>query len=269
MTPRRLLRRVLERTLIARARTFDADELRADAVVVSPHPDDETLGCGGTIVKKRAAGARVIIVFLSDGAASHAHLIPAAELAELRTCEALAAARVLGVAESDVRFLGHPDGRLTENVADAAEGLRGVLEELRPRQVFLPYRGEMPPDHFAGWQAGMRGAASLNGHARLLEYPVWFWQHLPWARMHRYAPPSAAARARAAVAANLRLLQRFRTAQFIGDVLDRKRAALACHATQTTRRNGDPRWSVLGDVAEGDFISALLRDHELFCELPA
>ncbi len=82
--------------------------LGRSAVVFSPHADDETLGCGGTLIKKRAAGATVKIAFMTDGRTSHGHLMPADRLIALRAQEAVAAAQVLGLAESDVCFLGFP-----------------------------------------------------------------------------------------------------------------------------------------------------------------
>ena len=48
-------------------RELDRTSQRAPAIVFAPHPDDETLGCGGTILKKRSLGAPVEVVFLTDG----------------------------------------------------------------------------------------------------------------------------------------------------------------------------------------------------------
>ncbi len=51
------------------------------ALVFSPHPDDESLGCGGTIIKKKSLGARVKLVHMTDGsAANHDNLISSQEL---------------------------------------------------------------------------------------------------------------------------------------------------------------------------------------------
>ena len=65
---RERLKRALLAGLHARALRRPAGALARDAVFVCPHPDDETLGCGGTIVQKRRAGARCTIVYLTDGA---------------------------------------------------------------------------------------------------------------------------------------------------------------------------------------------------------
>ena len=82
------------------------------AVIVAPHPDDESLGCGALILKVVAAGRPVRIVFVSDGARSHpnSRSYPAERLRTLREKEALAAAAALGVAASQIEFLRLPDG---------------------------------------------------------------------------------------------------------------------------------------------------------------
>src|SRR5687768_6580034 len=56
-----LLRSVMERL----ATPLGEEELGRSAMVFAPHPDDETLGCGGTILQKRRAGASMRIVFMT------------------------------------------------------------------------------------------------------------------------------------------------------------------------------------------------------------
>lgn len=77
-------------------------DLKRDALVFSPHFDDETLGCGGTIIKKKKAGADVKIVFMTDGSKSHKDLIPQDKLMEIRKSEAFAASQSLGLKACDV-----------------------------------------------------------------------------------------------------------------------------------------------------------------------
>ncbi len=64
-------RRVAKAVLARRATVASPTELMVPTVVVAPHPDDETLGCGVLIAAKRRLGAEVAVVFLTDGAASH------------------------------------------------------------------------------------------------------------------------------------------------------------------------------------------------------
>jgi hypothetical protein len=81
--PNPFLRRLARNRLQCAAHPVLATELGRRAVVFSPHPDDESLGCGGTILRKKQAGATVKLVHVSDGGASTT-LIPREELTAMR-----------------------------------------------------------------------------------------------------------------------------------------------------------------------------------------
>ena len=103
-----LRRRVLglyQRILRHRSKRCAPEELQKSAVVIAPHFDDETLGCGGTVLQKRRAGAEIAIVFMTDGSTSHAQQISPDELRRLRAAEGLAAAKALGLGQQDVYHL--------------------------------------------------------------------------------------------------------------------------------------------------------------------
>ena len=131
-----------------------ADWLRqfGRAVVLAPHPDDESLGVGGVIASLVDLGLPVGVVFLTDGGASHhgsaSH--PPDELEELRRSEARAACRALGVKDDAVAFLGLPDGGRPAGPAargfgEAADRLRDALESVvgeAPHTVLTPWRRE-------------------------------------------------------------------------------------------------------------------------------
>lgn len=93
--------------------------------VLSPHPDDETLGCGGLLARASALNLPVHLVFLTNGDGSLCTRLAEnvrrprshpnkpesfIRMAGMRQKEALAAAARLGVDANDVVFLGYPDG---------------------------------------------------------------------------------------------------------------------------------------------------------------
>lgn len=95
-------------------------QARDRLLVIVPHCDDETLGAGGTIAAARAQGIAVRVVFLTNGDGSRSTQIAEdarrlrrnsfLQLAQLRQREATTALGELGVAPTDVIFLGYPDG---------------------------------------------------------------------------------------------------------------------------------------------------------------
>src|ERR1700730_14173045 len=142
--------RRLARSLLGRAtHQFAPAELQQSALVFSPHPDDESLGCGGTILKKKQAGATVKLVHVSDGGGSTT-LIPRDQLTAMRKQESRNAGRVLGV--DDIYFLDFPDGQLGENMPAAMERVADILRQESPEEIFVPYIREpmkQAADHVA------------------------------------------------------------------------------------------------------------------------
>jgi LmbE family N-acetylglucosaminyl deacetylase len=82
------------------------------ALIVAPHPDDETLGCGGAIALLRSIGCDVRVLVVSDGTLSHpnSQKYPPLALRELRESETISALAVLGVDATTINFLRLPDG---------------------------------------------------------------------------------------------------------------------------------------------------------------
>lgn len=141
--------------------------------MAAPHPDDETLGVGGTIWLLGRQGWQVEVVAVTDGERSHPHtaLRSPAGLARLRRVEQDAALAHLGIGPSRVHRLGLPDTAVAaheEAVADALSARVGPGDWL-----FAPWDHDGHRDHDAVGRAAGR-AAQVRG-ARLLAYPVWTW----------------------------------------------------------------------------------------------
>jgi LmbE family N-acetylglucosaminyl deacetylase len=261
---RAALRARLWQRLCRNARALTDEELARPALVVAPHPDDESLGCGGTIAAKRAVGAPVTIAILTDGSHSHDRYAQAADMRVRRRREALDAAAALGVAADDVVFVDIEDTRLANDLDAATARLTTLIEQRRPVEVFAPSRYDMPADHRAAFDATLAAVRRTGKRMIVREYPVWLWQHFPWARADLYVGRSRLRRAFAAVRANRRLLGEFRTCCDIAPVLESKRRALAAHASQTVGLPGHERWPTLADVSHGELVACFERDHEIF-----
>lgn len=148
----------------------------ATVLVIAPHPDDETLGCGGYVAQRRDAGDRVAIVVLTRGEKLFTHLLgidrdpTPDQVAAMRRAESLRATAILGVAAGEVRFLDHPDRSLEER-ADAVEAtLVDLLAELRPAEVLCTGPCEAHPDHVAAAAIARRACARAAPAARLRWY---------------------------------------------------------------------------------------------------
>lgn len=119
-------------------------------IVVAPHPDDELLGCGGTLLRRKAEGGEVAWLIVTsmlteDGWPDARVRIRGAEI------EAVAAA----VGFDDVLTLGFSASRLdTIPIAELVSRLGGAFQRFGPSEVFLPHPGDAHSDHAAVFHAG-------------------------------------------------------------------------------------------------------------------
>lgn len=114
-------------------------------LVVAPHPDDETIGCGGTLALLADAGADVRVVVATDGEATIGSPHTPEATAARRRREAVEACAILGVGAPV--FLGLPDGGLVEHGAALASGIAAVHDAFDPQLVLTPWPLDRHPDH--------------------------------------------------------------------------------------------------------------------------
>ena len=151
-------------------------------LVIAPHQDDETLGCGGTIALLRRAGIPVTVLFVSDGTGSHPNSssYPPERLRATREAEALAALHILGVAPEATAFLRLPDTAVPlagqPGFAEATGRVEALLDRAVPETILLPWRRDPHCDHQAAWQLVHAALAGHPERPRLLEYPIWVWE---------------------------------------------------------------------------------------------
>lgn len=151
-------------------------------LVIAPHPDDESLGCGGAIALLRKYECEVAVLTVSDGTLSHPNSkkYPAPKLRELREREMIAALDILGVSEQDVTFLRLKDRNVPGESADgftaAVKTAQKFLAKIEPQTVLIPWRRDPHPDHRASWQIFSRAVGNRENDCRVLEYPIWLWE---------------------------------------------------------------------------------------------
>lgn len=219
---------------------------RGGIVVVAPHPDDESLGCGGLIAAACRAGQPVRLVMVSDGCGSHtaSRLFPPAKLRALRERETLDATALLGLPPDAIRFLRLPDAAVPKDGPDAeaaADTIAVVAREVAASVILVAWRHDPHCDHEAA-AAIVDLVRQRLPVIRVLAYPVWGWTLPPETEI-----PAPARLLRLDVEAERGI----------------KRRAILAHRSQTTDLIADdPTGFRLG----GDMIDRLCGPFERFIE---
>lgn len=136
-------------------------------LVVAAHPDDELLGCAGTLARHAAEGDRVAIAILAEGATSRSDPAQrehhAAELERLRQA-ARAAAEAIGAEMPE--FFGLPDNRMDgEVLLNVVQRLEATIARVRPDIVYTHHRGDVNVDHDVTHRAVITACRPLPGHS--------------------------------------------------------------------------------------------------------
>ena len=214
-------------------------------VVLAPHPDDETLGCG-TLLARAFAGSGAHVICLTDGSASHPRSTqwPPDRLARQRRTEMEQALAHLGGTADDLTWLGLPDSKTYLcDPAQIAVALAERITATGARYVFAP----APEDHHIDHKVTARAARlvrAMQPDWTFYSYPVWSrWEDRDFKR--RIAHHALVCLAPSHFAAQ-------------------KRAALYAHQSQLgTVVPDDPD----GFVLPAAFVEAFLNGDELFWEM--
>jgi LmbE family N-acetylglucosaminyl deacetylase len=137
-------------------------------VVISPHPDDETLGAGGLIAVQRRRGVPVTVVAITDGEAAYPD---EPGLGDCRSMEQERALAQLGVGHAEIVRLRLPDTK----VADWETVIPDMVRPLANGNtlVVAPWRGDPHPDHEACGRAAE--VVARDAGAVLVSYFFWAW----------------------------------------------------------------------------------------------
>jgi LmbE family N-acetylglucosaminyl deacetylase len=149
-------------------------------LVVAPHPDDESIGCGGAIRILRQANIPVWVIYVSDGTGSHpsSRAYPPDRLRAVREAEALDALDILGVDARNVTFMRLPDRFVprcgTAGFSDAVVRLQRHVasRDANDLTVLVPWRRDPHCDHRAAWEIVVAALPQMPVK-RVIEYPIW------------------------------------------------------------------------------------------------
>lgn len=209
---------------------------RSRAVILAPHPDDETLGCGGLIAQLAGMMREIAVVAVSDGERSHPDSSPLAQrLPLLRPAESMAALDCLGAGQAQILRARIPDGQIRQHRLELKAWL---IAQLRHTDiVFAPWRLDGHPDHETVGEIAAELEHELG--CKLVEVPIWGWHwaqplsgDFPWGRAHKLG--------------------------FDADTALRKRRALRCYHSQIGRDGErDP-------VLPAGVLAHFVRPYEVF-----
>jgi LmbE family N-acetylglucosaminyl deacetylase len=122
------------------------------ALVIAPHPDDEALGCSGTLELLKGAGTDLTVIFLTNGEKLHGDA--SAEIARARQTEAVRSAGLLGCNETV--FLDFPDGEVGKHIEEISRRLSEMITEKKPDVIFAPSPIDYHADHIAAAHIGLK-----------------------------------------------------------------------------------------------------------------
>jgi LmbE family N-acetylglucosaminyl deacetylase len=185
---------------------------RVPTLIVSPHPDDETLGAGGLIATLCRSAESVRVAAVTDG--EHAYEAEP-DLASVREAEQSSALRILGVRQDQISRLRIPDRAVAHHEDALFHQLSGLVTA--DCHILAPWTGDYHPDHEACGRVAQKLAREIG--AQLTFYFFWTW--------HRGTPDDLRGR-------NVRILHLDDAA------LRAKSEALQCHRSQLKHPSGEP-----------------------------
>lgn len=127
-------------------------------LIIAPHPDDETLGCGGTILKLKAMGVSVhwLIVTTIDGVVGFSQervLMRAREVESVRDAYGFDGVHHCYLPAAGLDAIGK---------GDIIAGIGRVVREIQPASVYVPYRNDVHSDHVVVFDAAVSAAKTFR-----------------------------------------------------------------------------------------------------------
>lgn len=150
-------------------------------LVFAPHPDDEVIACGGSIVQHIKSGDQVFIIYATDGRHSHSavldlHEDPSPEeLVDVRQDEAIRCAGVLGVPRENLHFIGIEDTQMPNSQSHYLAAIENVISSIPPvDRAYMPHEDlDSNIDHRYTGQLAVETLKRMSPSTDIYRYVVW------------------------------------------------------------------------------------------------
>lgn len=139
---------------------------KTSVLVIAAHPDDEILGCGGTIAQHRKSGHSVAVLIMADGISSRGGLSRKFSPKDLqeRQQSAHRANEILGV--NKLTLLSYPDNRMDGVVLlDVVRDIEKELDKHKPSIIYTHHAGDVNIDHSIVHDAVIVACRPQPGHS--------------------------------------------------------------------------------------------------------
>jgi len=196
-----------------------------NVLVLSPHPDDELIGCGGTLLGLARNGAKIHVVQMTEGATCKAlKQCSEGERRQLRVDEARSVAE-----QFDFELTCWPTRAdyALENTAQTRARLCSLLTDLQPKLVFIPSATDRHPEHRLAYEIFMEVFHESDLAADVYQFPVW-----------GFLQPDIAVAVANDFDAVLEALYLYKKAMKAEDYVSRCRALACYHSGRLKRRSG-------------------------------
>ena len=143
---------------------------QANILVIAPHSDDETLGCGGTLALLRQQGCHIKVVIMTDGSQGDPLGYTHGDVVNCRQRESIAALNLLGI--DDIVFLGETDGDFRYTPA-VAKQITSILDTFVAQWILLPSVLDYHRDHVAISLSVLSVWQQRGCQERVFLYEIW------------------------------------------------------------------------------------------------